>query len=369
MRSLSEPDIRLIQSAKWAFTTRRVARADVVRRLDGVTEARPGDLLLARVARIGHHQRVQLATGRPSELYPGDLCVVAVGNRYAPDQFEALGEISASGCDLVAAGGVAGRVIRANASVKPPTRLMPLGRLADAAGQPITLEAYALTSRAAPADLPVIGIVGASMNAGKTTATAALAHGLLQAGHAVAAVKATGTGAFGDVNSYRDAGVAAYDFTDAGMVSTFRMPLGRIEAGFETLLGAAVAAGAEVVVAEIADGLFQAETRAILEGSRIRERLSGVIFATSDAMGALAGVTVLRGMGIEPLAISGKLSLSPLATEEAEAATGVGVLSRQALCDGATAATLLTGVVARPAGGPRTAPVSGTVSGPVSAAA
>ena len=48
----------------------------------------------------------------------------------------------------------------------------------------------------------------------------------------VAALKATGTGAFGDFNAYTDAG-AGYvaDFTDVGMVSTYRQPLSRIEAG------------------------------------------------------------------------------------------------------------------------------------------
>ena len=67
---------------------------------------------------------------------------------------------------------------------------------------------------------------------GKTTAASSLAHGLRAAGYAVAGIKATGTGAFGDFNSFEDAGVPVMDFTDVGMPTTFRMPLEQIEEAF-----------------------------------------------------------------------------------------------------------------------------------------
>ncbi|MEO1222288.1 MAG: DUF1611 domain-containing protein, partial [Pseudomonadota bacterium] len=120
-------------------------------------------------------------------------------------------------------------------------------------------------------------------------------------------------------------------FTDAGMASTFRMPLERIEAGFDTLVATAAARGAEVVVVEIADGVFQQETREILKSSRIRDRLDGILFAAPDALSALGGATVLNQLGLTPFAISGMVSCSPLATAEATEVTGLPILSRQDL--------------------------------------
>ncbi len=68
-----------------------------------------GDLFvyrpLAHVAELGQHKRVQLTSGRPSFIYPGDAVVLACGARYAPDQFEGIAEIDANGADLLAGGG------------------------------------------------------------------------------------------------------------------------------------------------------------------------------------------------------------------------------------------------------------------------
>jgi hypothetical protein len=219
---------------------------------------------------------------------------------------------------------------------------VPLGLLGNASEKVINLADYALEEAAWPVGLTVIGIVGASMNSGKTTAAAGLAHGLGQAGHQVAAIKATGTSAFGDFNAFVDTG-AQYvaDFTDAGMVSTYRQPLARIAAGLDTLLAQAARHGCEVAVVELADGVIQKETAELLKEPRIRDGFVGVIFAAPDALAAAGGCAALRGMGIELAAVTGKVSCSPLSAAEAEAATGVRVIASEALCDPAQANALL----------------------------
>ncbi|NJM83577.1 MAG: DUF1611 domain-containing protein [Tabrizicola sp.] len=318
----------LCELAKWAFTTRRVNRGDVRGLSTSFMAAKAGDLILCQIAEIGQHKKIQLAERRVSESYPGDLVVLCLGDRYAPDQFLASAVIDDDLIDLVAGGGVAGRADAAHASMAAPTRLKPLGLLTGARGQILNVADYALPALPANHEVTVIGVFGASMNSGKTTAASSLAHGLMRAGYAVAGVKATGTGAFGDVNSFEDGGAPALDFTDAGMATTFRMPLGRIEDGFDTLVATAAARGAEIVVVEIADGVFQQETRAILKSSRIRDRLDGILFAAPDALSALGGVVVLDQLGLVPFAISGMVSCSPLATAEAAEVTGLPILSR-----------------------------------------
>ncbi|WP_299137868.1 hypothetical protein [uncultured Tateyamaria sp.] len=317
--------------AKWAFTTRRVNRNDVRGVCTELSQAQAGDLILCEIAEIGHHKKIQLAERRVSQSYPGDFVVLCLGDRYAPDQFLATAVIDDDLIDLVAGGGVAGRVDAAHVFMEEPTRLKPLGLLTGAGGQALNIADYALPTLPANENVTVIGVFGASMNSGKTTAASSLGHGLMRAGYSVAGVKATGTGAFGDFNSFEDGGAPALDFTDAGMATTFRMPLDRIEAGFDTLVATAAARGAEVVVVEIADGVFQQETQAILKSSRIRDRLDGILFAAPDALSALGGVLVLEQQNLRPFAISGMVSCSPLATAEATEVAHLPILSREEL--------------------------------------
>lgn len=331
--------------AKWAFTTRRVDPSHVSGLVTNYSQAMSGDLLLGEIVSIGQHKKVQLASGRYSLSYVGDHVVMVCGDRYAPDQFEGFAEISAEQCDMIAGGGVLGRMVAAHGKMSTPTRIRPVGLLADADGDVLNIASYSMPSAQIPPRVKVIGVLGASMNAGKTTAAVSLAYGLKKAGYAVSGVKATGTGAFGDFNAFRDAGIPVADFTDAGMVSTYRMPLERIEQGFETLVGTAARCGAEIVVVEIADGVFQSETAEILAGSRIRDRFDAVMFAAPDALGAVGGVTILRTHGMEPFAVSGMVTVSPLAVREAQRATGVAMLTRAELCNPQTVTSALTSIL------------------------
>ena len=318
---------------KWAFTTRRVNREHVAGFSTAFEHAVSGDLILVQVVRISSHKRAQLASGRPSELSEGDYIVACVGDRYAPDQFEGRGVIDAEKCDLLAGGGIVGKMNLSHAKMPPPTRVKPIGLLTDENGDTINIASYGLKEGIAPQDLTVICVVGSSMNAGKTTATASLAHGLTKAGYKVAGIKATGTGAFGDYNAMLDAGLHyVADFTDAGMATTYLQPIESIERGLAALLNDAKQKGAEIAVVELADGIYQKETAELLEQSEaLRSVVNGVIFACGDAVSAVGGVRHLRAIGYDPIAVSGMVSMSPLAVSEAEAMTGAKIYSREEL--------------------------------------
>lgn len=333
---------KLLATAKWSFATRRVERKDAVQLKPQVEQAISGDLVLARVLRIGSHKRVQLTTGRPADLYPNDLIVAACGARYASDQFEGVARIDAEATDLLAGGGCLGHCRMRNQAKKPPTQVVPLGLLCDNTGQVINLQRYALRFPQTQSGIFNIGVVGTTMNSGKTTAVASLVNGLTRAGYQVAALKATGTGAFGDYNAYVDAGATfTADFTDTGMVSTYQQPLERITESLRQLIHAAHAHHCGISVIEFADGIFQQETAALLRDPEVRGLFGGFLFAVPDALSAFGGVTALRDMEIVPAALTGLLTQAPLNSREAETATGLPVLSREALRDPAQAAALL----------------------------
>lgn len=324
--SLSET----LRQAKWAFTTRRVPRPLAAGLDRDFSHARAGDLVLAEVIELGHHTGLQLASRRRADLYPGDRIVLCLGNRYAPDQFEAVAELRDDELDLVAAGGLAGRVLVAHARMDPPTRLRPLGLLCDAAGARLNLDRFALNPEPGQGRPPVIAVLGTSMNSGKTTTAAALIHGLARAGLKVGAAKVTGTGAFADPHMFEDAGAfEVIDFCDFGYASTYRMPLPSVERVLEASIEHLSAMDA--IVIEVADGLFQRETGPLLRSPVFAQLVDACLFAAPDALSAVHGEHLLRGIGLNVLAVSGLLTMSPLACAEAAEAIDAEVLTREAL--------------------------------------
>lgn len=334
--------------AKWAFTARRVAREDFHAILPDVGAAKAGDLLFARVVSLGQHDAIRVTSARQARLYVGDLVVVAVGARYAPDQFEARAEIAHEGCDLIAAGGLAGYVVGRHASMKMPTRLEPLGLLADERAVPLNLARYRVSRALSGARPRVTAVVGTSMNAGKTTAMASYINGLCNAGYRVGAAKITGTGAPKDLFEYIDAGaVCAVDFTDAGFATTFGASASEIEDIATSLLAHLAAQDCDHVVVEIADGLLQQETHALLGSTFFRQFADAVLFAAVDALGAIEGTRFLQARQLPLLAVTGCMTSSPLAVREAAAVIDVPVISTFALQRRETVEPLLAAVPAQ----------------------
>lgn len=323
-----------LESAKRAFTTRRIVFGNGMRLLRSGSP-RAGDLVLARVETLGQHQRIESPHGRRAQLYEGDEIIVAFGERYAPDQFEAVVPADLGPCDLVAGGGVAGKVLSRHAKMKRATRVQPIGLIADGFGCPVNLADHALPHRPLrERRAQVIAVAGTSMNAGKTTTAAGLIHGLSRAGLKVVATKVTGTGSGGDVWSMVDAGAArVIDFTDMGHAATAGLPLDQIERTALSLIAHCAAEAPDVIVVEIADGVLQRETAHLLSSPALREAIDGVIFAAGDAMGALGGRDWLLAQGHRVAGISGLVSASPLATREAAAVMGMPVLTLDQLRD------------------------------------
>lgn len=328
--------------AKHAYTTRHIDTTRACRlSMDAIPRA--GDLVLARVGTVGQHTKIERTDGRRAALFPGDEVVVSYGDRYAPDQFHAVVPPDLGECHLVAAGGIAARVEAAHGKMGTATTLEPLGLLIDSSGDRLNLRAEIGVPMPAPAgQRPVtIAVVGSSMNAGKTTSAAHLVRGLRLAGVRVGAAKVTGTGAGGDVWLLADAGaLPVYDFTIAGVPTTYRIGPDEVRRVFVDLTTRLALDGCEAIALEVADGVYQPETAALLEDPIFAERVDAVLFAAGDALGATAAISWLTERGIEPLAFTGILSSSPLATAEAEAATGHQVWGLERLEDADAAAHL-----------------------------
>ncbi|MDP8931749.1 MAG: DUF1611 domain-containing protein [Actinomycetota bacterium] len=323
-----------LQRGKRAFTTRYV-RPEMMRQLlTGPARPEPGDVVFARVDRVGKHARMEQPDGRRATLFVGDEIIVAYGHRYATDQFEAHVPDSLERCHLVASGGVAAQVLSMHDTMSAPTDITPLGLVADADGRRLNLREWAVPNAPTVIRPPTVAVVGTAMNAGKTDAAAHLVRGLIAAGHSVGAAKITGTGSGNDPWLYTDAGAnPVVDFTTAGYASTYLLRPDEVLEILQTLITHLAAAGCDAIVLEIADGVFQAETDALLGSQGFAEHVHSLVFAAGDALGAVAGVMRLRDLGLPVRAATGCLTCAPLAVREAQAALDVPVLTRSELTD------------------------------------
>ncbi|WP_017314350.1 P-loop NTPase family protein [Mastigocladopsis repens] len=330
-----------LKQAKAAYTTRHVDFDALTQLLTGDLTPKCGDLVLARVEEIGQHKQIELSSGRKASLFPGDEIVVCYGNRYAPDQFEAEVPLDLSPCNLVAAGGLAAIVLSQHIKVNPATTITPIGLLADSNGQRVNLANWALKPTTYIGQRPfTVAVLGTSMNSGKTTTAANLIKGLVLSGLKVGAAKITGTGAGNDIWLMRDAGASlVLDFTYVGFPSTYRATPQEVETILDTLTSHLAGEGVDVIVLEIADGLYQYETSKLISSVAFRNTVDGVLFATNSALGATAGVELLQLYQLPVLAISGTVTTSPLAARETAIATGLPVLDLEMLRTQAAALT------------------------------
>jgi len=296
--------------------------------------------VVARVANLGAHEHLEDPHGRRMRMYPGDVLVGAYGNRYATDFYEGYLPTPGDAVHLLTSGGLIGTVASAHTSKEAPTELEVLGPLTDAAGLPLGTDDGALPEPVpGRPELGTIVVLGSSMNAGKTTATSAVIRGLARAGLRVGAGKVTGSGSGKDHWAYVDAGAATVaDFLDFGMPSTFGYPTERLVSTMFGIRDRLVEEAADVVVLEVADGVLQAETRAL--AAQLPEFADHVVLAVGDALGAVAGIGVLGELGVSVRVVSGLVTASPLASREAAEATGLPVLSPADLARGAAVGLL-----------------------------
>lgn len=335
---------------KSAYTTRRLPRETMMTlRCDSVP--RSGDLVLARVDTVGQHKCLELIDGRRSQLFVGDPIIVVYGNRYAPDQYEAVVPDHLGPCHLAASGGIAAQVVDRYGKTGNPTAITPLGLIADRNRQVLNLADWTLPRGVYHANAPLtIVIAGTAMNAGKTTTAAYLIKGLVSAGLKVGAAKATGTGSGRDTWLMRDAGATrVLDFLDAGVPSTYLQPGDKVERIASQLIHELGHHSMDAIVLEIADGLFQQETSQLMRSHSFLANIDGVLFAASDAMGGAAGVEWLRQHQAPVIGVSGLLTLSPLAVRETQAATGLPVWTLAQLESAEIAQTMKDNLISAPA--------------------
>jgi len=85
---------------------------------------------------------------------------------------------------------------------------------------------------------------------------------------------------------------------------------------------------------EVADGIVQRETTELLAQPEFKKSIDHLIYSAGDALAAESGLRLLNQKGYEVSALSGLVSASKLAKDEAEALTGVRCYTRDEIIAG-----------------------------------
>ncbi len=300
-----------------------VPKSELVYIGDYVKKPQVGDVVYCRVTTISQHVRLENKQGRIHDLYKGSEFIGVFGNRYAPDQFEAIvPNRRTRNVDLFSWGGLVGQVLHKNDAMRDPTQVEILGSIYNAEGKPINTLNYQLvrqrTEKVKKPRAKMILVCGTAMNSGKSTTAAAIIWSLKRAGHHVRAAKVTGTASLKDILLMNDAGAKHFaDFTFLGYPSTYMLGLPELEEIFNSLDLRYANNPENYWVVEFADGISQRETAMLLHSEMVRDRIDRLVFCAADTFGAIGGVEMLRSeFGLEPAAVSGICTSSPLFIQE-----------------------------------------------------
>jgi hypothetical protein len=304
-------------------------------RLSPEVLAEEGSVVAVRVlSSKSSYNTLELPSGRFSKIRPGDVIAVALGHRKA--LFGFAGRVPrevrvGDHLHLLNLGGVLGLCESANPDFGEPFVCEVLGQvlhfpyLEQRIGVPAHIRqgAIPVRERLETGGIPVVAVVGSSMNAGKTAAACSLIQAFRRRGLAVGAAKATGVSLRRDILGMEDAGARDVRiFTDLGIVTTTpeTAPIAA-----RTLLSELAESRPDVLVLELGDGLLGLYgVDAILDASDLRGTFRAVVLAASDPVAAWGGVQILRDQhGIETDVVTGPATDNDAGSVLVERRTGV----------------------------------------------
>lgn len=288
-----------------------------------------GDVVLTEVLTTGRPGVIEDRQGTPTNIFPGDQLVTVFSNHHAPDHFvQYVPAQVVTTCDLLSSGGVCSASSLTHTATQVPTRLRLLGAVCHSDGQPLNQRQFGLQPCHGAGRGDVIAVIDAAATSGKTATVGTLVRVLSHAGLRVAVARLTGIATSNERHFYARCGAQpVLDFTDAGYPATTMLRLRELLHITDTLVSHLRASGADYILIELADGIFQRETRLLLDHPGFSASIDHVIFAAGDSLSAAYGVRYCQQRGLPLRTVNGALTRNPQMMREAEERTGVPCLN------------------------------------------
>lgn len=322
---------------KIASATANVPLRHDVRLTDQVV-AREGYIVAGRIhGDKTTYNELEDIHGRMVRLHEGDIIAGVLGHRSALHGYSGRVPESIRVGDrlqVLNLGGVVGCCTSQNPDVGRPFDVEILGgvlvfpEFEDRSGVPahIGMNAIPLDGRPLP-PATVVYVAGTCMNSGKTSAACQLIRQLARRGVAVGGCKLTGVSLRRDTLQMRDYGAGwAVSFTDAGVVST--SPANAVAVA-RALLAHLVQAGAQVIVAELGDGILgEYGVAEILADPDLRSRAAVLVLCANDPVGTWGAQRVLQerfGLAID--VVSGPTTDNAVGTRYVQEELGLAAIN------------------------------------------
>lgn len=331
-------------NVKVAYSAKGITPQKIDPRLCETHKPRLGDMAVFEVLSLGKHTKIQADDKTNCHILPGDYIMATFGPRYATNQFEGyIPEGPMEEYHILGQGGAIGILASNHAKFDKigPTCLRMLGYAVDALGQVMNTRYYRNPkpegsdfSSQHGSKVQTILSIGSSMDSGKTTSAAYLARGLRAAGNTVAYIKLTGTIYSKDADLARNLGAnMAIDFSYFGYPSTYMVDLPELLELHKSLLQTVMRINPDYILIEVADGLLQRETAALLSSAGFMDTIDHVLLSCGDSLGVVGGLNILAQHKIHPFALAGLFTVSPLLIKEVIATTSTPVLGLEELMD------------------------------------
>ncbi len=156
--------------------------------------------------------------------------------------------------------------------------------------------------------VPIIAVVGTSMDAGKTVAACQIIRGLSRKGLKVAAGKVTGVALQRDILSMSDYGAAkVLSFNDAGLVSTTEVTA---KDAARRIVAELNRSKPDVIVLELGDGILgEYGVKSILSDNELTSHFGATVLCANDPVGAFGAVPIMKEQfGIDIKIVTGPVT-------------------------------------------------------------
>ncbi len=267
-------------------------------------DCRQGQLIAVKVISVNpNYNKLELVSGRITELTEGDIIVGALGNRIAssgmtgsvPQDLKKHDKIH-----ILNLGGVIGTCRDFNILLGPATECEVIGSIIDNQVKQLNLQDFSKIKEInTQLHVPSIAVIGTGIDSGKTTVSSFIIKTLCKYFKRINACKLAGTASQKDLYSYEDNGAhKTSDFVDYGLPSTCMNEKSLIQKCSTSIINH-LSENADIILMELGDGYHgDYGTKEIIQNKEITKSIEVIIICAYDVSGA---VNIIENLKVNKL--------------------------------------------------------------------
>ena len=275
----------MINTKKIGSVLKNINNIDELSIFDEI-DCKIGQLIAVKVISVNpNYNKLELVSGRITELTEGDVIIGALGNR-------------------IASSGMTGTVPE-ELNKHDKIHVLNLGGVIGACKD------FNIQSNKNISQVPSIAVIGTGIDSGKTTVTSFIIKTLSKYYKKINACKLAGTASQKDLYSYEDNGAfKTSDFVDYGLPSTCMTDKSVIQECSSSIINH-ISEGADILLMELGDGYHgDYGTKEIIQNKDITNSIEVIIICAYDISGAVNIIENLKSNNLENklLIISGPVT-------------------------------------------------------------